>query len=421
MKRALPLLFLASCVHDIDSFDRIEDVQTARDLDILYVFDNSPDRGSFNVLGGQLDALQKQLASIDGQVPNLHVGVVTTDLGTRGTLDALPAPASGRCIGDGNGGKLTRMNAGTLRDAYLEDLRGPNGSRIRNFDSDNTDDLVAELGLLTNPDTGTQNTGCEFAQPLEAMKRALDPAVNPGFIRDDAQLLVLFLTSDDDCSLKRGAMLDPNNTALGPLSYRCTEQGVMCDNDDPRTPGVKTNCKPRVDAPFTTEVADYVDFLTAFKANPADIKVSAVVGATTPFTVINAGIPVLAPSCNGPAGIAKPAVRLGALVDSFGGTLVDACTQTAGYDRVTAPLVNAQRSCFPNLRADDGENCTVVERTDEREIELERCTDDSVAPCWFTFADATACPSGENIGIAIDRRRSTAPATSQIEARCFVK
>ena len=203
MKRALPLLFLASCVHEIDSFDRIDPVQQARDLDVLYVFDNSPDRGSFNALGGQLDVLQKQLASIDGQVPNLHVGVVTTDLGTRGTLDTLPAPAVGNCIAEGNGGKLVRMNAGTLREPYLEDLRGPNGSRVRNFDSESTEDLVAELSLLTNPDAGTQNRGCEFAQPLEAMKRALDPAVNPDFIRDDAQLLVLFLTTDDDCSLKR--------------------------------------------------------------------------------------------------------------------------------------------------------------------------------------------------------------------------
>lgn len=31
-----------------------------------------------------------------------------------------------------------------------------------------------------------------------------------------------------------------------------------------------------------------------------------------------------------------------------------------------------------------------------------------------------ACPSGENLGIAIDRGDTTAPARSRIDARCFL-
>ena len=38
--KALLLLALASCTHDLAVFDQI-DVQPARDLDVLYVFDNS--------------------------------------------------------------------------------------------------------------------------------------------------------------------------------------------------------------------------------------------------------------------------------------------------------------------------------------------------------------------------------------------
>jgi hypothetical protein len=51
---------------------------------------------------------------------------------------------------------------------------------------------IAQLG----PD------GCGYEQSLEAMYRALDPAVNPGFIRDDAALAVLFITDEDDCSAR---------------------------------------------------------------------------------------------------------------------------------------------------------------------------------------------------------------------------
>ena len=51
--RALLFLVLASCTHDIAVFDRV-DVQTARDLDILYVFDNSLDRGTYDRMASQL-------------------------------------------------------------------------------------------------------------------------------------------------------------------------------------------------------------------------------------------------------------------------------------------------------------------------------------------------------------------------------
>jgi hypothetical protein len=417
--RALLLLLLASCTHDLAVYDRVT-VKPARDLDILYVFDDSFNRGSYAKMASQLDVLQARLKDVDGQLPNLHVGVTTTDLGTRGAKDPLARPAFDSCAGDGNAARLVTFGAGLPSRSYLEDLRGPDGTRIRNFDSN---DLGRELDRLTNPAPGTANSGCDFLQPLEAMRRALDPFTNPDFIRPNALLSVVFLTNEDDCSMNRAAMLDPADASLGPLStFRCVEQGVVCDEPDPRTPGVRTNCRPREGSPFMVDVSEYRKFLEQYKTDPRDVMVSAVVGARDPFEVRNVGVPWVADSCQGAVGSARPAVRIGSLVDSLGGVIVDACTQDAAYEKITAPIVNRQRTCFPNLRQDDGEDCTVTETIGAMQTELPRCVDGGgPMPCWYTYADTAACPAGDHVGIGIRRGNTTAPARSRIEATCFVK
>jgi hypothetical protein len=419
--RALMLLVLASCTHDLAVYDRIA-VRPARDLDLLFVLDDSADRGTYDRMASQLDVLQARLGDVDGQLPSLHVGVVTTDLGTRGTRDALAGPPIAGCAGDGNAGRLVTFDTGVPvpTGGFLEDLRGPGGTRIQNFDSG---DLALELRRATNPAPGTANTGCEFEQPLEAMRRALDPFNNPGFVRPGALLAIVFLTAEDDCSFARGALLDPAAGALGPLSsFRCTEQGVICDgDDDPRRPGVRANCRPREGSPFLVDVSEYRTFLEQYKPDPRDVIVSAVAGAREPFEVRDLGVPTLLPSCQGPAGSAKPAVRIGALVDAFGGALVDACTQEAAYQQLTAPILNQQRSCLPNLRRDDGEDCTVIEVAGGARTEFLRCDASNRSPCWYTFADAAACPGGDNVGIGVRRGNAAAPPSARIEATCFAK
>lgn len=413
--RALLVLALASCTHDLAVFDRI-DVQPARDLDILYVLDNSAARGNYDAMAAQLGELEDQLASIDGQLPSLHAGVVTTDLGARGRLDAAPGPAVGRCAGDGDAGALVAPAGGLGFGSFLEDERGAGDTRIRNFDGD----LGAALGRLTDLPPGTAATGCDFPQPLEAMRRALDPATNPGFLRSGAMLSVVFLTPQDDCSLAHAAMLDPANTALGPpFSFRCTEQGVICDPDDPRQPGVHTGCRPRDGSPFMVDVADYQQFLAALKPDPHDVVVSAVAGPRGAFEVADIGVPVLLPSCQGAGGSAMPAVRIGALVDQFGGALVNGCTQADAYQQIAAPVLGRQRSCFPRLRQSDGDDCTVTETAGGVETELPRCADGG-APCWARFADPAACPGGDHVGIAI-RRAAAAPADARVQATCFAR
>jgi hypothetical protein len=412
--RALSFLLLASCTHDLAVFDGIDDVQTARDLDILFVIDTSADHARYDQMASQVDILENRLAEVDGQVPNLRIGVVTADLGVRGTADATAAPNVRNCGGIGDGAKLTTFFT-PLDGRFIEDSRGPDGTRIRNFDQP---DLETQLALVTNPGSG--KVGCEVAQPLEAMRLALDPATNPGFIRDKAMLSVVFLTNDDDCSLKSGTLLDPRINPNGVQPFRCTSEGVVC-SDEITSPGTHTNCRPRETSDLVAGVAEYTTFLSEYKPNGvADIAVSAVIGAPTPVTVLSLGQPTLIPSCRGGSGEAKPAVRLANFVASLGGSIVDSCTQENAYDQIATPIVLKQKSCFPALRAADGDNCRVIEVIGAEQTELESCDEGGSPPCWRKYTDEVACPGGENIGIQIDRGMTTVPAASRIEARCFV-
>jgi hypothetical protein len=169
------------------------------------------------------------------------------------------------------------------------------------------------------------------------------------------------------------------------------------------------------------DVAEYKTFLEQYKKDKRDVSVAVVAGARTPFEVRDIGVPTLVASCQGAGGSARPAVRLGSLVDSFGGVMIDGCTQDNAYQQITAQIVNPQRSCFANLRKGDGEDCTVIETAGGTKTELPRCASTSSTECWYTYADAAACPAGDNVGIAIRRGTTTAAAGSSIEATCFIK
>ena len=124
-------MVLAGCTHDIESYKPL-DVQAARELDILFVIDDSTDRARYDQMAQQIDVLQAQLASVDGQLPSLHVGVVTTDLGTSSTDDDAPLrPTVMGCFGAGKEAKLQRFTS-SITDGYLADERDGSGSADTN-------------------------------------------------------------------------------------------------------------------------------------------------------------------------------------------------------------------------------------------------------------------------------------------------
>lgn len=58
--------------------------------------------------------------------------------------------------------------------------------------------MATTFGQVAN--VGTSGPGIEMQ--LRAMELAIQPATNPGFVRDDALLGVVILTDEDDCSFR---------------------------------------------------------------------------------------------------------------------------------------------------------------------------------------------------------------------------
>src|SRR5215210_5752513 len=93
-------------------------VTVNRDIDILFVIDDSPSMldkqtNLKNNFGNFIDVLN----TIQGGLPDVHIGVVSSDVGTKATTDG-PATAIGQignggCSGNGKSGNLQTGTAGT--------------------------------------------------------------------------------------------------------------------------------------------------------------------------------------------------------------------------------------------------------------------------------------------------------------------
>lgn len=186
-----------------------------RKLDLLFVIDNSPAMAPHRAR--LLDTYRhyvETLESRSGGFLDLHIGVVTTDVGSRGVHDNAPGPllgtGPGSCTSEGDGGELRRVPA--IAGRFLYDFVRANGTRERNY-TGSLADAIAQLA-----DVGA--SGCSYPRPLEAMRRALVVNPEPGFLRDNAALAVAFFTSDDDCSFRSssfpGADLDRSQCSASP-------------------------------------------------------------------------------------------------------------------------------------------------------------------------------------------------------------
>ncbi len=146
-----------------------------RRMDILFVIDNSA------AMTEHQDALHTNLRRFADilkvqpyGVPDVRIGVVTTDLGGTSCTtndDAVLRTASG------------------ITGNFLIDFVGDDGNRLRNYDGD-LGDAIVRLG-----DVGT--TGCTAAQPLAAARRALENPINRNFLRAEAYLAVVVITAHD--------------------------------------------------------------------------------------------------------------------------------------------------------------------------------------------------------------------------------
>ena len=431
-------------------------VSTNRDIDILFVVDDSDSmRQEQDSLARNFPEFVRVLESI-GDLPDLHLGVVSSDVGT--------APAVvDDCAGQGDDGVLHAPSACPLLDGgrYIENLADPDapGGRRVNYDPEATT-MAEQFACMA----AVGDDGCGFEQHFESMRRALDGR-NPGFLRDDAFLAVIFIQDEDDCSASDRAVFgdDPD---LGLLSsFRCFEYGVRCEpDDDPRAVGPREDCAPRDGSPYIEEVATYVDFLRRLKADPARVIVAGIAGAAGPVSVevdptrtngelwtppVCTVCPGGGESCAAPLVSARPTVRLHALLDAFPqkSTFQNLCAYDPTIDdvdlsgalvQIAALLRRALGTpCIAGALADgdparDGVQpiCSVsdvihLRQPDQEERLLAACAGaltcdaDVPDPPCYRFELDPDCGTETDVTIAIDRCEPAPPDTTVV-VRCAV-
>ncbi len=284
------------------------DLRLAKDVDILFVIDNSVSMSPKQRAIAQ--AIPGFMKKIDDLHTNYHIGVITTDIGTLppGTT-GFPVTPDPRCnTARGDDGLLqnkpcsARIPASDQSSEFAQACNGNPSSGLAALCPDTSfvprDLWIAKDGDQINvtprsaaglsPSTIAERTfkcvglvgdyGCGVESPLESMKRSLDGHLseNRGFLRDNSVLAVIFITDEDDCSVKlaQRSLLDPTSASCDPnspapgyncfnLDYRCIAKGLVCD-EPMTTPGLKHNCR-EAEGSFLEPTEKYAKFLAALR------------------------------------------------------------------------------------------------------------------------------------------------------------
>ncbi|HXJ23554.1 MAG TPA: vWA domain-containing protein [Polyangia bacterium] len=197
-------------------------------VDILFMIDNSSSMTSMQQkLAMQLPAFMQVLEGLPNGLPNVHIAVVSSDMGAPGdSTNQIGCTPSG----DGgnfqyNIGAAGMCNATTLDPGatFISDVDGQ-----KNFTDpiESVFECIAQLGAA----------GCGFEHQLASIDRALGadgqggpPSGNANFLRPDAYLGIVLLTNEDDCSAPPNTTIFSLNGGMqsitnpdGPIAnYRC--------------------------------------------------------------------------------------------------------------------------------------------------------------------------------------------------------
>ena len=179
-------------------------------VDLLFMIDNS---NSMDAMQNELKAKFSQFfkpfmdLADKGTFADLHIGVVTSDYGAGAT--GAPGCTPSGLQGGGDQGKLQgigRKAAGTCVKPkgtnFIHYAFGPSGPSKSNLPG--MQGLVETFTCMAS----VGSSGCGFEHQLESVYAALHNNIpdnqgsqnDPGFVRDDALLVVVFLTNEDDAS-----------------------------------------------------------------------------------------------------------------------------------------------------------------------------------------------------------------------------
>jgi len=409
-------------------------------VDLLFVIDNSENMAARQAeLSNMFDALLHDLGFGRG-LPDLHIGVVSTDMGVGPYSEEVP-----QCSSRGDGGVLiapSRAACAATSDPFLSIHQDDDGSSQANF-SGSASEAFACMSALGE-------TGCDYEQPLEAMRSSLFEAraQGLGFVRSDAVLGVVVLTNEDDCSAFNSELFNPDQPRFrgdGP-NFRCFQSGVICDGDDVYHDGVRNGCRPRPQSDFITQVEDYVDFLGDLKPDPSSRVVTAIIGdpdlVQVDFDEQNMDAELMA-SCQDEAGAAAyPGVRLNAFVDAFGengqsaslcnsktpkrlGGMVRNLRKSLGTTCLEGPILDIEPD-EPGRQVD----CRVYEKlvfSDESRTNFPKCDNpgnleaSSQLPCYSIQTGGEACGDFyTQLALQVHGRSTPPNADTRLVAECRV-
>jgi hypothetical protein len=207
-------------------------------VDLLFMIDNSSSMTSMQQkLAVQLPMFVQQLEKLPNGLPNVHIAVVSSDMGAPG--DATNAVG---CTLAGNAGEFQFMPGAvasctsTTLDPGATFISAVDGNKNFTDPIGDVFQCIAQLG----------DQGCAFEQQLASIDRALGadrldadgkpqpPASNANFLRKDAYLGIIILTNEDDCSA-------PADTTI----YSFNNRGQTINNPDGPIANYRCNGGPR--------------------------------------------------------------------------------------------------------------------------------------------------------------------------------
>jgi hypothetical protein len=432
-------------------------------VDVLFLIDDSSSmRLAQEKLLRDIPTFFDTLRSLPGGMPDLHVGVISSDMGAGdGTVSGCDATggrrgifqytARGTCTNPG-------LDAGATFIANGRGLSNHTGTLPDTFR------CIAALG----------ETGCGFEHQLAAIARALGadgrpaPLENQGFLRPDANLAIVMLTNEDDCSASPGVPLfdTGSNTniesQLGPsTNFRCNEFGHFCDQEGSRVhpsrhaPGNNvavtvpySSCRSNDTEGYLLSTRDVATAIKALKSDPSQVMVASIQGPPTPYTVgwrapttsdtscgaASCPWPQIAPSCTGGDGsFGDPGVRTAEFVTHFGGLglVLPICGDSFAPSLSRIAEVIGQTlgpRCISGQIEDDPAkdglqpNCTVTAQVRQSngavmEKALPACSNIGPATgCWTATRTSPACTGGVSVMVAPDA--SIADAVS-LTIKCY--
>jgi hypothetical protein len=414
-----------------------KEVNSKRELDIIFMMDDS---GSMKQeqenLQRNFPKFIKILQDIKGGLPDVHIGVVSSNVGAGNVL----IPGNSACsFPGGDRGQFKPPADSGLEDGAKFIRAYNNGTQVNIVGNGTIADTFAKMANL-----GVN--GCGYEHQLQSIRLALYEKytpVNAGFLRPNAYLAIIIITDEDDCSGSPDTDFYVDGaypTSEQQASLRCALVGHRCNGSFPMAAPFQTplsNCvADEAGGGKLIPVAEFVRDILALKPTaPERILVSAIMGWPRGTSVNSTNYAIhrdttkmpslldLEPVCTSATnGSAAPGLRVKQFVDSFKDGIVQSiCEDDFGpaLEKIAA-VIGAKLSvgCITDMLLDtdlDGKNkefvpeCQVSERVlnvvtgiQEEKLISTKCnnTDNPAAstnkPCYGITRDISCVAANGN-------------------------